>query len=116
MVNRGHWRCDPAFTGWRMPCVVACASSLENIDSRPLEHEGEGIIEAAPLFVREGTFDFEQYTSITIRGAEVQFPDFISDPGGYRLQPDSPCIDAGSADDAPDTDIVGNSPYLRWSR
>jgi parallel beta-helix repeat protein len=56
-----------------------------------------------PLFVRPGTFDFtaasEDYE---------QPPEFIVDPGDYRLRPGSPAIDAGLADSAPLEDLEGN--------
>jgi len=48
---------------------------------------GEGNIDTAPLFVEAAS-------------------------GNYRLLPDSPCIDAGTADEAPDTDIEWNKRPL----
>ncbi len=48
-----------------------------------------------PLFVREGTFDFGLL-------------DPVFDPGDYRLQPDSPCVNAGVREGAPAIDLGGN--------
>lgn len=66
------------------------------IEAEPVV-EGEGNINVDPRFVRDGTFTDPQ------TGAPA-----LVDPGDYHLRPDSPCIDAGSLDDAPTTDIEGS--------
>jgi len=58
----------------------SCTISYCNIDG---DVDGEGNINAAPLFVDP-------------------------DNGDYHLQSDSPCINAGTPDDAPSNDIEGN--------
>jgi hypothetical protein len=60
-----------------------------------------------PRFVHPGTFDFERFKTVTIGGEECQLPDFVVDVPDYRLRPDSPAIDAGTSDGAPETDIAG---------
>ncbi len=65
------------------------------IESEPVV-EGEGNINIDPRFVRDGIFTDSPFEAPA-----------IVDPGDYHLRPDSPCIDAGSLDDAPTTDIEG---------
>lgn len=61
--------------------------------------DGEGnLINVDPRFVREGDFAFNT-------GGR---PTEIVDPGDYRLQSDSPCIDAGTRSGAPTTDLDGS--------
>jgi hypothetical protein len=62
-----------------------------------------------PLFVREGTFDFNRVQYIEVEGRELRIPDCIVEPGDYRLREGSPAIDAGTVEGAPDTDIEGVS-------
>ncbi len=62
---------------------------------------GEGNINQEPLFVSPGTFDYGRFTGEGL-------PDFIVEPGNYHLKPGSPCIDSGTSDGAPTTDIEGN--------
>jgi hypothetical protein len=61
-----------------------------------------------PGFIAPGVFDFRSYVSVQIAGEEVEMPNFIIDPGDYRLEPDSPLIDQGLATGAPAADIEGN--------
>lgn len=62
---------------------------------------GLGNIQADPLFVASGTFDFN-------RTDEKGLPDFIINPGDYRLSSGSPCIDGATDVHAPLEDILGN--------
>ena len=62
--------------------------------------QGQGNINKDPLFVRKGVFDVNRTT-------QDGLPNFIVDPGDYHLQPGSPCIDSGTLDGAPTTDIEG---------
>ena len=52
-----------------------------------------------PRFGLPGIFDFFSFVD--------QMPDFIIDLGDYRLLPDSPCINTGASEGAPDVDIEG---------
>ncbi|MBN1419590.1 MAG: right-handed parallel beta-helix repeat-containing protein [Planctomycetes bacterium] len=61
-----------------------------------------------PLFVHGGAFDFTRFVTVEIWGVEYSLPDFIIEPPDYRLHPDSPAIDAGTCEGAPETDIEGN--------
>jgi hypothetical protein len=65
--------------------------------------------EADPRFVRPGVYNFDGSTTVVIGGEEVELPDFAVEPGDYHLLPDSPAIDAGTADEAPETDFEGNA-------
>ncbi|MBN1425306.1 right-handed parallel beta-helix repeat-containing protein, partial [Candidatus Fermentibacteria bacterium] len=61
---------------------------------------GEGNISTDPLFIQPGHWD------------DNDTPDDTSDDiwieGDYHLQPGSPCIDTGTSEGAPTTDIEGN--------
>lgn len=63
--------------------------------------------DADPGFVRPGEFAFERFAQVDVAGAIITMPDFIIDPGDYRLAPGSPAIDAGQAEGAPATDLAG---------
>jgi hypothetical protein len=61
-----------------------------------------------PGFVRRGVFDFDRLRILEIGGENFTLPDFIVDPGDYRLQAGSAMIDAGATEEAPPDDILGN--------
>jgi parallel beta-helix repeat protein len=63
-----------------------------------------------PLFVRNGVFDFTRFLGID-GGLPAEMPDFIVEKPDYHLRSHSPAIDAGTSEDAPDTDIEGTP---RW--
>ncbi len=58
-------------------------------------------------FVRSGVFDATRRTVVEIAGEAIEMPDFIVEPGDYRLREDSRAIDAGTPDTAPAEDIDG---------
>jgi hypothetical protein len=62
--------------------------------------EGEDNINTDPLFVQPGHWDDN--------GTPDDFSDDTWIAGDYHLQPRSPCIDAGTSEGAPTTDIEGN--------
>ena len=62
-----------------------------------------------PGFVRSGVFDLTRTRKVEVGGIERQMPDFLLDPGDYRLKAGSPAIDAGKAEGAPSTDLRGQS-------
>ncbi|MBI4603029.1 MAG: right-handed parallel beta-helix repeat-containing protein [Planctomycetes bacterium] len=62
-----------------------------------------------PLFVSPGVFDFTSFRTVTIAGQEVELPDFIVDPGDYRLRGDSPLVDRGTDRGAPAVDLDGHA-------
>ncbi len=67
---------------------------------------GAGNINSDPLFDKGAVLDFERF--VNVEGIRVEIPDFIVEPGNYHLKPGSPCIDSGTSDGAPTTDIEGN--------
>jgi len=67
------------------------------------------LLDADPLFVRPGVFDFERTIEIEIAGRLCVMPDFIVDEGEYRLQPGSPAVDGGVLEGAAARDIEGNA-------
>ena len=74
----------------------------------PAVWPGEGNINLAPRFEREGIFDFERVLTVEIAGRFFELPDFIVEAPDFRLQPGSPGIDSGTLEGAPETDIDGN--------
>jgi hypothetical protein len=62
-----------------------------------------------PAFVSPGVFDFTSFRTATIAGLEVELPDFIVEPGDYRLRGDSPLLDRGTDRDSPAVDIDGHA-------
>ncbi len=63
--------------------------------------------DADPLFVREGEYDFARFEIVTLGGKEWKMPRFLVGEGDYRLNGDSPALDAGNPDVAPSEDIDG---------
>jgi hypothetical protein len=61
-----------------------------------------------PHFLRDGSFDTHRFVTVEITGELCELPDFVTSPPDYRLQYDSPAIDAGYSVDAPKTDFEGN--------
>jgi hypothetical protein len=61
-----------------------------------------------PRFVRPGEFYLFGHVRIEVGGELREMPDMILDPGDYRLEADSPAIDAGRAEGAPPTDRDGH--------
>jgi hypothetical protein len=80
VANSIIWANESSFDEFADPTV-----SFSCIEGGTLS--GEGNIEANPMFINAGGMF----------------------PQDYRLQDDSPCIDVGSSDAAPATDIDGNS-------
>lgn len=79
-----------AFTDDSTPSVTySCIETAQVLD-------GAGNINIDPRFMREGVFA-RQNGRLPV----------IVDPGDYRLEPDSPCLDAGTPEGAPGTDIEG---------
>lgn len=60
-----------------------------------------------PLFIQRGVFDLLRVREVSIAGRLCTLPDYILDPGDYRLLPSSPAIDAGDPSVAPETDLDG---------
>jgi hypothetical protein len=60
-----------------------------------------------PWFVGEGIFDFNRFDTGVVPGSDLPVPNFFVDPPDHHLKPGSPCIDAGTAEGAPTTDIEG---------
>lgn len=58
-----------------------------------------------PLFAGEGIIDFGRWSTVTSAGKTIRVPDFVVEEPDFHLRPDSPAIDAGTADGAPGTDI-----------
>lgn len=75
----------------------------------PTPWPGAGNINQDPLFRKQGIYDFNRWKTVTIAGEDHTLPDFIVSPGDYRLQENSPCIDAGKYEGARNTDIEGNA-------
>ncbi len=93
---------NPAIVSSTLQISFSC---IEGEDVWP----GEGNINTDPLRVNEGDFDFNRWKMVTIGEQEYKVPDFIVDPGNYRLQAGSPCIDTGTDMEDLSTDIEGNS-------
>lgn len=66
----------------------------------PQPWPGDGNIKDAPLFFAKGTWDDA--------GSPEDSHDDIWIEGDFRLQPDSPCVDAGTSEGTPRFDIEGN--------
>ncbi len=65
-----------------------------------------------PRFVRPGVFELGRFRSLTFQGAAllggtVQAVDFVVDEGDYHLQADSPAVNAGQVEGAPNVDLSG---------
>jgi predicted outer membrane repeat protein len=67
------------------------------------------ILNDDPTFVQAGVFDLTRTKTVELGGIEHQMPDFLVEPGDYRLKAGSPAIDAGKADGAPSTDLQGQT-------
>jgi len=68
------------------------------------------IFDVDPHFLTSGAYDFELYRTEVIPGILQYFlPEFILQPPDYDLATASPCIDAGTPEGAPPTDIGGRS-------
>jgi parallel beta-helix repeat protein len=84
-------------SGWR------CLSSV-NVSFSCIEADGvwlgEGNIDRDPLFVQPGRWDD--------KGTPGDPSDDTWVPGDFRLQPGSPCIDAGTSEGASPSDIEGH--------
>jgi hypothetical protein len=65
------------------------------------------IFDRDPMFVRPGVYDFERFTVVELAGRQCMFPDFIVEPGDYRLARGSPAIDAGQTEGAAAYDLDG---------
>ncbi len=65
------------------------------------------LIDQDPLFIHQGVFDFTRLRVVTIQGDVIRIPNYVVEPPDYRLQPDSPCIDAGTSEGAPVVDRDG---------
>ena len=61
-----------------------------------------------PLFIDEGSFDFERSTTLTLGDDTANVPDFVVAMPDYRLRPDSPAINTGVSAGAPAYDLAGN--------
>jgi hypothetical protein len=68
---------------------------------------GEGNINVDPILVRDGVFDFSRGRAAAFSDGEPWLPDFIVEEPEYRLRPDSPCINAGTPEAAPEADLEG---------
>jgi hypothetical protein len=88
--------------------AIRCDVGLANGTPAPPTPLRGGNLSVDPQFVSPGIFDFAAWTTVQIAGEEVEMPNFIVDPGDYRLDSDSPLIDQGLASGAPDVDIDGN--------
>lgn len=74
-------------------------SDVDMKDALALPYEGEGNINENPIFVAPGHWDDN--------GTPADDSDDFWVDGDYRLQASSPCIDAGTSEGAPGTDIEG---------
>jgi predicted outer membrane repeat protein len=80
--------------------IVGEASTVVNYSNIEGGYTGEGNIDADPLFVDSGYWDDN--------GTPTDFDDDLFVVGDYHLLADSPCIDAGTSQNAPSTDIDGD--------
>lgn len=70
------------------------------------------VIDEDPLFLHPGAFRFDRFIAVSIGTEEYAFPDFVAAMPNYYLRPDSPCIEAGTAEGAPGGDLLGRPrPY-----
>ena len=81
--------------------IVADASTVVKYSDIEGGYAGEGNIDKDPLFVDSGYWDDN--------GTFADFEDDIFVSGDYHLRKNSPCIDAGTSENAPDTDIDGDA-------
>ncbi len=65
------------------------------------------LTELDPLFVDDGAFSYTRSVSVTIGDETYSLPDFVIRAPDYHLLPDSPAIDAGTCNGAPEVDIEG---------
>ncbi len=93
-------------------CIVLGASpdTLRDVaeESYCIIHEDP--FHTGPRFVHNGVFDHTRFESLEFNGKTYDMPDFIlqqpeAEPPDYRLEEDSPAIDAATADGAPDFDM-----------
>ncbi len=61
----------------------------------------KGNINDDPRFEVSGIFDFSSFVNIEIGGVRHAIPDFVIDPGDYRLAQGSPCVDSGTREYVP---------------
>jgi hypothetical protein len=71
---------------------------------------GLGNTNLDPLFVNQGTFNYNLFTVLGDLGGwgSVVVPNYMVSPGDYRLQEGSPARDAGTDEGMPPADIEGS--------
>ena len=89
------------------PILTNCIVS-QNTPESICGQVSHSLTDQDPLFLHNGTFDFKRFLTIDLAGTEYQLPDFIIKEPDFHINPDSPCIDAGTAEEAPVFDIEGN--------
>lgn len=62
-----------------------------------------------PRFLHNGVFNFQATVEVEIVGQPCTIPDFVVEEADYRLEQNSPAIDAGTLEGAPKTDIEGTT-------
>ena len=69
---------------------------------------GTGNINLHPRFEAGGFFDFERVMMVEMDGEFRELPDYVVEAPDYHLRPDSPCIDSGTREAAPASDLEEN--------